>query len=260
MATALELPDTGPPDGVSHYVRLASLLRHRIASGEWAVGQQLPTVKALAERLDIARVTVRHAYAVLAREGLISSRRGRGTFVEAAPGGVDARLRAAIDDPRAGDIRFDVLSRDMDAALPGELGGSVETGRYVRIRKIHLHDGEPFCLADIYVAADVYRRFPRHGEERSKLANLLMDHGGVALSTMQQRMTVVPADETVAHHLDYRFAAPVAHMRRRVLAQDGRPVYAGLFWYRGDRFVTETETPVDVWMRYPGVPVPRAET
>jgi DNA-binding LacI/PurR family transcriptional regulator len=52
-----------------------------IASGEVKVGDRLPPVRALAERLGINQHTVRAAYAALQAEGLVSMRQGRGTTV-----------------------------------------------------------------------------------------------------------------------------------------------------------------------------------
>jgi GntR family transcriptional regulator len=61
--------------------RLAADLRRRIAAGEWASGEQIPSVTALADSYSVSRATVAKALAVLADEGLIVRRHGWGTFV-----------------------------------------------------------------------------------------------------------------------------------------------------------------------------------
>ena len=75
------------------YAQLADLLRQRIARGVWPPGTQLPSLEALMQEFDVARVTVRQAIDLLAREGLVSPQRGRGTFVTGAAG-ARARHRA----------------------------------------------------------------------------------------------------------------------------------------------------------------------
>ena len=50
-------------------------------TGKLAVGDQLPTVRTLAEDLVVNPNTVARAYADLMRDGLIESRAGRGVFV-----------------------------------------------------------------------------------------------------------------------------------------------------------------------------------
>jgi GntR family transcriptional regulator len=61
------------------YKQITDQVRMAVASGRLAVDDQLPSIRALAERLVINPNTV--AYADLAREGLIESRAGRGVFV-----------------------------------------------------------------------------------------------------------------------------------------------------------------------------------
>ena len=61
------------------------VLTHRIAyligAGKYLPGDKLPTVRALAVDLDSSYNTINRAYMDLEREGYISTRRGKGTFV-----------------------------------------------------------------------------------------------------------------------------------------------------------------------------------
>ena len=76
---------------IPRYFQLADLIRQRIARGEWPEKHRLPTLDALATEFEVARVTVRQAIEMLAREGLVSPQQGRGTFV--------CGMKAAQDDP-----------------------------------------------------------------------------------------------------------------------------------------------------------------
>ncbi|NLA17262.1 GntR family transcriptional regulator [Burkholderia cepacia] len=69
--------------GVALYARIASLLRGRIHQGEWKRGDQLPPIPELCAFYQAGTITVRQALAELSAEGLVSSARGRGTFVTA---------------------------------------------------------------------------------------------------------------------------------------------------------------------------------
>jgi GntR family transcriptional regulator len=72
-----------PADPKPLYTQLAAVLRAQIYSGELTVGQQVPTEDTLTETHSVGRNTVRLALALLRTEGLIESRRGRGSFVRA---------------------------------------------------------------------------------------------------------------------------------------------------------------------------------
>ena len=63
------------------YKQITDQVRLGVATGRLAVGDQLPSVRALAEELVINPNTVARAYTDLAREGLIESRAGRGVFI-----------------------------------------------------------------------------------------------------------------------------------------------------------------------------------
>lgn len=63
--------------------QLVTGIRCAIARGELAVNDPLPTVRQLAGDLEINQNTVARAYRELEATGLVSTTRGRGTFVVA---------------------------------------------------------------------------------------------------------------------------------------------------------------------------------
>lgn len=61
--------------------QIATTLRQRIASGEYAKGTLLPSIIKLSEEFGVTTTTVRKALTMLKDEGLIGSEPGYGTFV-----------------------------------------------------------------------------------------------------------------------------------------------------------------------------------
>lgn len=61
------------------FEQLAEILRDRIASGD--LTGRMPSEPTLKQDYGVSRDTVRRALAILRDAGLITSRRGRGTFV-----------------------------------------------------------------------------------------------------------------------------------------------------------------------------------
>src|SRR6476659_2337238 len=134
--------------GVAHYQRLASLLRHRIANGAYPLGGQLPPITQLADDLGVAVVTVRQAYELLSKEGLIRSQRGVGTHVAALPA-TTSDIELAINDPFAAPqaLAFEILEVRRGTAVPHELLGADDrpAAENVCVRKLHTYSGQPFC-------------------------------------------------------------------------------------------------------------------
>ena len=82
----------GSADGASKspadrsYQRLAAQLLGLIAQGEFKVGERLPSERALAERFDVSRTSVREATIALELQGVVEVRGGSGIYVTHASG------------------------------------------------------------------------------------------------------------------------------------------------------------------------------
>jgi GntR family transcriptional regulator len=63
------------------YKQITEQVRLAVTNGQLGVGEQLPSVRALAEDLVVNPNTVARAYAELMREGLLEARAGRGVFI-----------------------------------------------------------------------------------------------------------------------------------------------------------------------------------
>jgi len=85
------------------YRQIMRQIRRAVALEQLQLGEQLPTVRALAESLVVNPNTVARAYQELIRDGLLESRSGIGVFVAEkvrqvfSPAERERRLRQAIE-------------------------------------------------------------------------------------------------------------------------------------------------------------------
>lgn len=140
----------------------ADRLRDMIDSAEIEAGGKLPSEAELAVRFGINRHTVRAAVADLAREGLLRSEQGRGTFVTARPRlnypiGRRTRFSEGLDG-QASEVRTLVLDEGVETATRriADLL-DIEPGTdLVRIETIGFADRVPVSVATHwFVAAHV---------------------------------------------------------------------------------------------------------
>ena len=93
------------------YIQLEEQIRSMIAAGQLQPGDQLPTIRGLAANLRVNYNTIARVYLDLDRDGIISTQRGRGTFVAGVPDEeqiaqqrqekLGAIVRSALDEARA---------------------------------------------------------------------------------------------------------------------------------------------------------------
>lgn len=70
-----------PGSTVPLFKQIVDQVRLGVATGKLSAGDQLPSVRALAERLVVNPNTIAKAYSELAREGMIEAQPGRGAFI-----------------------------------------------------------------------------------------------------------------------------------------------------------------------------------
>jgi GntR family transcriptional regulator len=80
--------------GLPIYIQIVNQVQAQVAGGILKPGDQLPTVRALAEELRVNFNTVARAYRILDEARIISTQQGRGTYItEIPPPQVTEKLR-----------------------------------------------------------------------------------------------------------------------------------------------------------------------
>ncbi len=70
-----------PKSGIPFYRQIIDQIRYGIASGQLKLGEQLPTVRALAVDLKVNLNTVTKAYKELEIQKVLETQQGTGTFI-----------------------------------------------------------------------------------------------------------------------------------------------------------------------------------
>lgn len=231
---AARLLDASP---LPRYRQLADLFRHRIARGFWRAGDRLPTLETLMREFDVARVTVRQAVDVLAREGLLSAQQGRGTFVTGIPRHerplrLHTTLRELAEVYRHDRPNLTLIDEAtaMPALQPGD-GAAAEA--YQFLRRVHSRGSEPYCVISIYLDRRVFRMAPKRFRSETVIP-VLMDLPRVKVAAARQTLSISSADVEVARLLGIPINAPVAEVRRVCIDPEGVLLYLGEVTYRGD--------------------------
>ncbi len=223
---------------VSRYIQLTTLFRRRIESGQWPVGQQIPTVDELALECGVARATIRQALGVLEGERLIERFRAKGTFVIRR---VQEELWCEVGTDWSGLLTatpgavIEILSDETGAqprSLVHPIGEVAPSYRHLRRR--HWRHDSPYLLADVFIDDRLTSRIPAAAYSSKSALRLVHDIPGLEIVDARQTLTIGTADMETAELLHTPINAPVAIVHRSAVDRDGRLVFVGEGIYRGD--------------------------
>lgn len=224
---------------ISRYIQLASLFRRRIETGEWPVGNQIPTIETLAAECGVAVMTIRQALGALEKEGLVEMFRAKGTFVKRQP---SQNLWCQVETDWSGmliareNASIEVLTDVRGVQLPPR---SYSIGKpsasYRHLRRRHTRNGEAFLLADVYVAEKLVKHIAEADYTTKTALRLVADIPGLPIEQATQTLTIATADLEVSQLLDFPVSAPVALVTRCAIDAEGELVLLANGSYRGDR-------------------------
>ena len=138
MTTADYLGAVDPDAPETAAQQIAEHLRAAILSGLLAPEAQLPSQPVLSVHYGVARETVKSALAQLAREGLIHSRKGKGTYVRGSRTLGEGHLRAELVElnTRLRRLRLELVTVEGQVAgVIGSLQEAVQTPIDTRARR-----------------------------------------------------------------------------------------------------------------------------
>lgn len=212
------------------YYQLEQALRERIRAGEFENGQPLPTEERLCEHYSVSRITVRKALDALIADGLITKRRGVGTFVVPVARGVrSVRLSGSLDEflASAGALAVNVLSIErFDPPAEVVRGLQLEEGESViKVELLSYLDGAavgffeiflPHAIGDYIKPDDIGKGLP--------VIRMIEQKLGVQVVRAEQFIEPDIAADELAKHLGIEPNKPVLKVTRVYYDLTGRPI------------------------------------
>ena len=220
---------------------LRAVLEAFVASLE--PGAPLPSERVLAERYDLARMTVRGEIDRLVAEGAVYRLHGRGTFV-AEPRVAQAMAFSSFsEDMRARGMKPGVdraLARGgRGRALPGRSLEVPEAAEVVEIERVRTADGEPVALERVYLPLARYPGVDEADLAASSLFELLDERYGVRLREAGQRVVAVAIEPEEAELLGVEPGDPGLRFHTVARDAEGAPAFYATSLFRGDRYEIE---------------------
>ncbi|WP_213450410.1 GntR family transcriptional regulator [Rhizomonospora bruguierae] len=214
------------------YYQIANVLRSRIDTGEWVVGDRLPSEAQLAASFKVSVVTMRQALSLLEQQGRLSRQQGKGTFVTATEEPTD-RVRITVPlelvseavaglDVRALGVTEVVPPTDIRTTLGLEPGEPC-----VQVRRVRSGTRGPITFATSYLPRWLGEGLTMADLQQSMMIDIL-EKRGVHFHGAIQTIEAALAEPDTAAVLSVPVGAPILLVRRIYELEDGRVGYVAL--------------------------------
>lgn len=218
------------------YYQIYVLIRDKILSGNYPNGSLIPTEKQLEQTFNVSRITVKRALDELAKEGLVSRQRGRGTMVTfSAPvssslGNMDGLLEDMLNivqETKVHILEFDYVTAAPHVTDALQLPPDAIVQHAVRTRR---KDDTPFSYVITYVPKDIGRSFKKSDLKHHPILAMI-EKAGVNIARARQTVTATLADGTTGPALDIGIGSPLLKVSRIVYDDNDRPVEYIIIYY-----------------------------
>ncbi|MGJ0152819.1 GntR family transcriptional regulator [Streptomyces sp. CH8.1] len=223
------------------YLRIADILRQRIAEHVWTAGDRLPSRAQIAEECGVGENVVRRAQELLISQGVLEGRAGSGTYVAEPRRRVRVVRSSAREQPGGSPFRADMQAvgrqgnwesrTEAKVPAPAEVAarlGIAAGDLCVRTVYEFLADGRPVQLSTSWepyeLTAGTLVVLPEGGPHAGVGVVNRMAAIGITVSHAVEQPEPRQASAEEASLLGIQKAALVTHIRRTYYSDQGRPV------------------------------------
>lgn len=205
---------------------------HDIGSGLYRPGEKIPSEADLGDIYDVSRITVRRAVEELVKQGKLTKRQGKGTFVneaEEAPSSFqndDIVQSFSVTCEANGVVPGAVLVTRELAPLPD--GGACD-GRAVRVKRVRTADGRPLMVEDNFFDPERYQFLLESDLDGCSIFRLIEERCGlVPRNSDSCVLSMERADIELAGLLQVPENEPLFSVRGEYFDQYGNPMFLGI--------------------------------
>lgn len=244
-------PD-GPTAGPA-YERIVNTLTSRIARGVYRPGGQLPTERQLRDEFSVSPMTVRRAVNILIDRGLVTTTRGRGTFVRSLDlGEAVFRLQEVTDQwASGGEVDVQLLEASIIPAT-AEVAAVLKIAagaRTVYLRRLLLREEVPIVYHREHLIYDETRPLVEALLQVTSLEGLLRGTESAGLPSGDLTIQATALGSRAAELLRMPPGSPAFCLEHVFNDFDGKPVSWGWFLCRSDLFRLSTHVGADRYAR-----------
>jgi len=228
------------------YHQIHDRLKKEILSERYAVGSLLPTEAELESEYSVSRTTIRKAMSMLANEGLVEIKQGRGTRVLNHKARQNFnRITSVTESLRKKGYQVTTKSMLIDqvpATYPLTEHLEVKEGESLaRVQRIQLADGKPICIMTNYLPYSLVPELEKATGTFTALYQYLESNYDFNITNTKDRIFAVAASFYDAEVLDVLTGTPILQIERTCY-NHGKPICFDQVKIIGSQYEVEITT------------------
>ncbi len=223
------------------YLQLEESLRADILARRLQPHQQLPSEREMCDHYRVSRMTVRQAMLALARDGLVYSRVGKGTFVSEPK--IDQQLKTLTGFSQEMQARgCKPTSQVLEAKIVPAADAIAQAlhlppaAHVILLVRVRLADSSPLAIETVHLPQSFCPDLLRHDFATESLYAVLEREYGYRLTRAEQTLEAGLAGPREVALLQVQPRAPILIMERRTFTDQNVPIEHVHSSYRGDRY------------------------
>jgi GntR family transcriptional regulator len=232
---------------IPYYVQLIDLIKEMIRADAWKPGTKIPGELELCDSYGVSRTVVRQALRELELEGLVSARKGKGTFV------TEPKINEGLAQKLTGFYQ-DMVERGLKPTTevlhhrvvrcPASIAEHLQIApgsQVIDINRIRSVEGSAIQLVNSFVPYDLCPKLATVDLTNRSLYEYLETECGLFIVRGRRLIEAVAANELEAKLLSVERGSPLVMLDSVSYLEDGRPVEYYHAVHRGDRSRFEVE-------------------
>ncbi|MEZ9861832.1 GntR family transcriptional regulator [Vibrio breoganii] len=201
------------------YRQIADAIREKISTGEYKVGEALPTEAQLREEFSVSRVTVRQAIKLLVESEELESIQGSGTYVKESKVNYDIDQQSSFAEKWAhleGVTHSNVLAFEIQPASLSiaDILEINEKEMVFYIKRVRFLNDQPITVEETWMPTEMFPDLTYQVMQGSKY-DFIEKQKGMVIDRSEQELIPVLPQQDIADLLNIDAAQPIIEKRTR---------------------------------------------
>jgi GntR family transcriptional regulator len=227
------------------YFQLEQIIKSKILTGEFILGDQIPTEKDFCQTYQVSSITARQAILNLVNEGLLVRRQGKGTFVKEGFTNIKniktLRLSGDLNNIlpeglKAQDVKVLDIVKIKTPQRVAKLLAIEEGKEVVQIRRTRSDNKIPVSYIKNYVRSEVGEKIKKEDFYLYPMLDILRNRLKIPLTGGIQYVEAIVADYDIASALSVNICSPILYLETIIFERHKKPVELVQTFYRPDQF------------------------